>query len=294
MRLPSGSRYPDIELAGATVAITGAGRGIGKATASAFLRRGARVAIGDLDLAVASAAAAELSDVGAGSGAQVAAFALDVTRRESFAEFLRQAEATFGPVDVLVNNAGIMPIGLFLDQPTSLDTATIEVNLWGPIHGMRLALPGMVARGRGHIVNIASLAGKQSLPGLGVYCASKHAVVGLTAGVRAEVAATGVSVTAVLPSMVKTELAAGIPAPGSAAVEPADVARAVLDSVRTRRAEIAVPRWVGALTTAGGLLPEPVQRAVRALIKADRGLAANDNAARAAYLERLNQQANTP
>ena len=284
MKLTSQSRYPEIELRGATVAITGGGRGIGRATAQAFLRRGAKVAIGDLDAEVAKATAAEL-----GPGAT--AFELDVTRPESFAEFLRAVTEQLGPIDVLVNNAGVMPIARFLDEPSNISATTINVNIWGPINGMRLALPAMIERGRGHVVNIASLAGKQHLPGLAVYCASKHAVVGLTATVRAEVADTGVSVTAVLPSMVKTELSSGIAVPGPASVEPAHVADAVVDSVRTRHAEIAVPRWVGALSTAAGLLPENIQRATRKVIRDDRGLAANDTSARASYLDRVNKQA---
>jgi hypothetical protein len=76
---------------------------------------------------------------------------------------------------VLVNNAGVMPIARFLDEPTNIGATTINVTIWGPINGIRLALPAMIERGRGHVVNIASLAGKQNLPGLAGYCASKHA-----------------------------------------------------------------------------------------------------------------------
>lgn len=279
-------KYPAIDLNGAVVAITGGARGIGRATAAAFLRGGARVAIGDLDLDVARATADEL-------GPGVLAFALDVTDSESFAKFLSDVEAAHGSLDVLVNNAGVMPIAPFLDEPERVSATTMNVNVWGPINGMRLALPGMVARGRGHVVNVASLAGKTYLPGLAVYCASKHAVVGLTATVRAEVAPSGVSVSAVLPSMVKTELSAGIPVPGPAAVEPDDIAAAVVHSVRTRQAEIPVPRWVGTATTVANLLPKPVQRLARKVIKDDRGLAANQSADRAAYLARVDTQAAT-
>lgn len=278
--------YPTIDLPHAVVAITGAARGIGRATAAAFLREGARVAIGDLDLDVARATAAEL-------GPGVLACTLDVTDRESFAAFLSSVQEQLGPLDVLVNNAGVMPIAPFLEEPEKVSATTMNVNVWGPINGMQLALPGMVERGRGHVVNIASLAGKTYLPGLAVYCASKHAVVGLTATVRAEVASSGVSVSAVLPSMVKTELSAGIPVPGPAAVEPEDIAAAVVRSVRTRRAEIPVPRWVGTATTVTNLLPKAMQRLARRVIKDDRGLVANQSADRAGYLSRVDKQAAT-
>jgi hypothetical protein len=216
-----------------------------------------------------------------------------VSDRDSFAAFLADTATALGPIDVLVNNAGVMPIARFLDEPEAVSATTINVNLWGPINGMRLALPGMTERGRGHIVNVASLCGKTYLPGLAVYCATKHAVVGLTATVRAEVADTGVSVTAILPSMVNTELAAGIQAPGPAMAEPEDIAAAILASVRTRAAEIAVPEWVGTATTLATLLPEPLQRLARKTIRDDRGLAANTTTARAGYLDRVNNQAAT-
>ncbi|AXQ31109.1 SDR family oxidoreductase [Solimonas sp. K1W22B-7] len=276
--------YPGIALRGAVVAITGGARGIGRATAQAFVREGARVAIADLDHALATATAREL-------GASVRAYAVDVTRADSFAAFLEAAERDLGPIDVLVNNAGVMPIGRFVEESEKISATTLNVNVWGPIHGMRLVLPGMIARGRGHIVNIASLAGKTHLPGLAVYCASKFAVVGLSASVRAEVADSGVSVSAVLPSMVKTELSAGIPVPGSAAVEPEDIADAVIDSLRTRRAETAVPRWVGAAAAMTNLLPETMAKLARKAVGDDRGLVANDSPARADYLRRVDQQA---
>ncbi|WP_028933022.1 SDR family oxidoreductase [Pseudonocardia spinosispora] len=286
MRLFGQPRYPSIDPSGAVVAITGGARGIGQATAREFIGHGAVVAIGDLDVDAASAAAAEL-------GERAAAFELDVTRIDSFTAFLKSVTERFGPIDVLVNNAGVMPIAPFLDEPDTLTDTILNVNVRGPINGMRLVVPGMIERGRGHVVNIASVVGRGHIPGLAVYCASKHAIVGLTETVRAEVARTGVSVSAILPTMVGTEAASGIDIPPVGMVEPADVARAVLHSLRTRRAEIAVPRWIGALATGGRLLPEGVQRTARRLIRDDRGFAANAHPARAAYLERLGRQTST-
>ena len=280
-----GTRYPEIDLSDATVAITGGGRGIGLATARAFAACGTRVAIGDLDPGAATAAAHSI-------GPRAIAFALDVTRTDSFAAFLDMASAEFGDLDILVNNAGVMPIGRFLDEPAEIGHTTIDVNLWGPIHGMRLALPGMIERGRGHIVNIASLAGKQHLPGLAVYCASKYAMVGLTATVRDEVAPTGVSVSAILPTLVRTELSSGVPlGRGLPAVDPDDVAHAVVDSVRTRNAEVTVPRWMGAAATAAQLTPSPIMALLRRASGHDRALTSLDHTARTGYVDRVAGQA---
>lgn len=121
-----------LELDGAVVAITGAGRGIGRATAQAFAAAGARACLGDLDGELAEAAAAELGDEARG-------FAVDVASRESFAAFLATVERETGPPDVLVNNAGIMPLGRFLDEDEATSRATIEVNLWGSSPGSRSA-----------------------------------------------------------------------------------------------------------------------------------------------------------
>lgn len=192
------------------------------------------MAIGDIDAGLAQEAAAQL-------GAGVSAHHLDVTDPDSFAEFVTAAERTHDrPVDVLVNNAGIMPNGAFLEGTERIDRRMMDVNVHGVITGMRLVLPAMVERGRGHVVNVASLAGKFPLKGLAVYNASKFAAVGLTAAVRLEMADTGVSVTAVLPSAVRTELSSGIDLGVLPAVDPEDIAAAIVGSVKTRAAEIAV------------------------------------------------------
>ncbi len=112
-----------------------------------------RVAIGDVDLAAAERTAAEL-------GPRTVALPLDVTDRDSFARFLDAAEEQLGPLDVLVNNAGIMPVGRFLDEDDLSARRTVDINLHGVILGMKLGLARMLPRDRGHIVNIASQAGK--------------------------------------------------------------------------------------------------------------------------------------
>lgn len=266
-----------IALDGAHVVITGGARGIGRATAEAFLARGAKVSLGDLDLAAAKATGAEIG---------ASAHPVDVADRASYDAFVDAAEAEHGPVDVLVNNAGVMPSGAFLDQDPATDRLTLDVNVQGVLNGMRRVLPGMVERRRGHVVNIASLAGKFPVPGLAVYNASKFAVVGLTAATRLEMAEHGVTLSAVLPSAVDTDLASGFDMKPIPKVQPSDIADAVVGSVRHRAAEIAVPRYVGALAATVPLVPVPLMDRVRKVVRGDRALHPDD-AARAAYTARL-------
>ena len=168
-------------VSGKVVAITGGARGIGKATATALVRKGARVAIGDLDLALAEQTATEL-------GGGVVAFELDVTDRNSFEGYLDAAEKELGPIDVLVNNAGIMPVGVFADESDETAHLMIDINLHGVIYGTKLALERMLPRRSGHIVNIASQAGKAGIPGGATFTASSSVllfVVALALGNRA-------------------------------------------------------------------------------------------------------------
>jgi NADP-dependent 3-hydroxy acid dehydrogenase YdfG len=272
-------RYPAIGVRGAIVAVTGGARGIGRATAAEFAARGATVCVGDLDHALA----------GQVPGAH--AFPLDVTVRASFDAFTAAVTERFGRIDVLVNNAGVMPLGGFLEEPDAVGRTTLEVNVQGLVHGLRSVLPGMIARGRGHVVNVASMAGKIPLPGMAVYNASKFAAVGLTAAVRREYAATGVSVSAVLPGAVRTELASGVRLGGALpTVDPEDVARAIAGTLRTRRAETAVPRWLAGWDLLAAVTPEPVLTFARRLLGDDRALRELDPEARAAYVRRISAQ----
>ena len=181
-------------LVGQVAAITGAARGIGKETARAFLREGMKVAIGDLDAELTRQTAEEL-----GSGAF--GFGLDVTRRGSIEQFVDAVENDLGPIDVWVNNAGIMPLGRFLDEDDATAQRMIDINLHGVIWGMKVVLPRMVARNRGHVVNVASQAGRYGTPGGATYSATKHAVIGLSESVRGELRHEGadVAISYVLP-----------------------------------------------------------------------------------------------
>ena len=202
------------ELEGAVVAVTGGARGIGLATAQALEQRGARVHIGDLDRDARTRARRSAS-------ASRRVTRVDVTDRASFAAFLDAVQAADGPLDALVNNAGVMPFARFLDEDDAVSAQTIDVNLIGVVNGMRLTLPGMVERRRGHVVNVASLAARVPVPGSAVYSATKAAVVALTDAVRRELRGTGVHLTTILPTAVATELTSGVPLGARPACDPA-------------------------------------------------------------------------
>jgi short-subunit dehydrogenase len=268
--------YPKIDLRGANVAVTGGGRGIGLATAEAFAAQGATVWIGDIDGDAAQAAAKTVGGHGS---------AVDVRSKASYAAWL---ETVGGTPDVLVNNAGIMPLGRFLDEDDATTEAILDINTLGMIWGMKLALPGMVQRGRGHLVNVASYLGKVPAAGAATYCASKYAVVGLSESVRDELAGTGVSVSAVLPSAVRTELTAGVKLGGLLpTVNPEQIASAIVASCGSRDAVIAVPGWMRLYEPVAALTPPTVLSAVRGRLTRQRAIDGIDDVARAGYASRL-------
>jgi len=267
-------------LHGKVVAITGGARGIGKATATTLVRKGCRVALGDIDLALAEETASSL-------GGGTVAVKLDVTDRDSFRAFLDEAERQLGPVDVVINNAGIMPLGRFADEDDATAHRMIDINIHGVILGTKLALARMEPRGSGHIVNIASQAGKTGFPGGATYCATKFAVVGLCEAVRAELDGTDIEVHCVMPAVVNTELGSGLQeARGVKTLEPEEVADAIVDALETGRFEVWVPRSTKAIVTALSLVPRSGREKMAKVLKADKILAEPDQAARAAYEER--------
>jgi len=223
---------------GKTIAITGAARGIGYAAAKALLARGARVVIGDRDVALQESAVADLTKLGPVSG-----YPLDVTDRASFATFLDKARTDGGGhIDVLINNAGVMPIGPFLDQSEQAIRSSIEVNLYGVIAGCQLALPDMIARRKGHIINIASLSGLIPVPGQVVYVGAKFGVVGLSAALADEMAPHGVEVSVVMPPFTNTELISGTKSSGAIKpVEPEEIAAAVIKTLEKPKTHVSVP-----------------------------------------------------
>src|SRR5947209_2241709 len=268
-------------LSGRVVAITGGARGIGRATAAALVTAGARVGIGDIDAALARDTAAAL-------GPAVRAYELDVTSRSSFAAFLDGVEADLGPLDVLVNNAGIMPVAPFLDESDAAAIRQVDINLHGVMFGMKEALPRMVARGSGHVVNLASVAGKAGFPHLATYCATKHAVVGVSEAVSRELEGRGIDFTCVMPALVNTELTAGVAAGrGVKKTEPEDVAAAIVDTLRQPRFEVYVPRVVGTINKVMSVLPRRGREAVGRLLEADKVMVRADMSGRGAYERRV-------
>jgi NADP-dependent 3-hydroxy acid dehydrogenase YdfG len=266
-------------LAGETAAITGGARGIGRATAEALLGKGMKVAIGDVDFAAAEQTASEL-------GPSAVALALDVTQRESFTEFLNDAEEQLGPLDVLVNNAGIMHVGRFIDEDDITARRMVDINIHGVILGMKLALERMIPRDRGHIVNISSQAGKFGAPGGATYSATKHAVVGLTEAIRGELRLMGahIDVTYVMPAVVNTELGSGLgEVRGIANLEPKEVADAIVEALQHGTVDVWVPKRAKRTSLAVSLLPRPLAEGMARAIKADRVLAGADSGVRKEY-----------
>ncbi len=267
-------------LEGQVVAITGAARGIGRATASACVRAGMKVAIGDVDVAAAEQTAAEL-------GHGTIALHVDVVARDSVRAFLDEVEQRLGPLDVLVNNAGIMPLGPFDAESEATARRLVDINVHGVLHGMKEALPRMRARGRGHIVNVASTAGKVGFAGGATYSGTKHFVVGVSESVRAELRRTPIQISCVMPGVVNTELSAGTPqARFVPHIEPPLVADAIVAALRSPRFEVFVPRRIAPLTKLGAVVPIAIRDGFGRLLALDRVLGGADAEARRAYERR--------
>jgi short-subunit dehydrogenase len=268
-------------LGGQVVAITGGARGIGRATAAALNAQGARVAIGDIEASLAERTAQEL-------GVGTIGLPLDVTDRASFDAFLREVETRLGPVDVLINNAGIMPVGSFVEESDATAQKMVDINLHGVIFGSKLALERFLPRGRGHLVNIASMAGKTGIPGGATYCATKHAVVGLSESIRAELRHTNIDISVVMPVVVNTELGSGLAQTRAIKiVQPEDVADAIVEALQTGRFDVYVPKSMNATVRFTAIVPRRVAEAIGRVLKSDQVLAKPNHAARAEYEARM-------
>jgi hypothetical protein len=268
---------PRSPLAGRHIAIAGCAQGIGRATAGLVAERGARLTLGDIDVDGAMAAAKQLGDA-------ALALPLDVSDRDSYAAFLDSAADHSGTVDVLVANAGLLPLGPFVDGDPDVFDRTIDVNVRGVINALHLALPPMLERGAGRIVVVGSLMGRLTVNGAAVYGASKFAVTALTETVREEIHGSGVELVTVMPTFVRTRATSGVPQGGAVPiVDPEDVAEAIAGACESGSGEVSVPAWAGPIARAGGAIPPPLLRPLRQLLGGNRAFDSIDEDEREAY-----------
>jgi NAD(P)-dependent dehydrogenase (short-subunit alcohol dehydrogenase family) len=231
-----------MELVGKTVLITGAARGMGRFQAERFAREGARVIATDVDGDSLEGAVDEMK----AEGFDLRAYALDVSDRAAC--FALAAE--IGPIDVLVNNAGIVECAEVLDLSERAARRMMEVNYFGMVWMMQAFVPGMVSRRSGHVVNMCSSAAKIGVARLGGYCATKFAALGITDSIRPELKRSGVHFTIVNPGYVNTGMFKGSRVPFITRwQDPRKVAGAIVDAVKKNRAEICVPRFSVRLAT---------------------------------------------
>ncbi|PTM40409.1 SDR family oxidoreductase [Bosea sp. 124] len=219
---------------GKVVAITGASSGIGEATARLLAARGAHVVIGARRGDLLAALAGEI----AAAGGSVRQKTVDVTAAADVAGFLGYAEAEFGRLDAVVNNAGLMPLSRLDAGKIDEWDRMIDVNIRGVLHGIKAGLPIMKRQGSGQFVNISSIGGHQVYPTAAVYCATKFAVLAISEGLRQE--HDDIRVTVISPGVTRSELASTITDPGAQAamaefrqiaIEPDAIARAIAFSI---------------------------------------------------------------
>jgi NAD(P)-dependent dehydrogenase (short-subunit alcohol dehydrogenase family) len=204
---------------------------VGRAIALRLAREGYRIAVAGRTTAALDA----VRDAITAAGGQASAFPCDVARRDEVRAAIARAEADLGPISVLVNNAGIAESAPFVAMDDELWDRTLAVNLTGAYHCMRAVLPGMLARGHGRIINVASTAAKQGFAYTSAYVASKHGLLGLTRAVALETAGRGVTVNAICPGWIDTEMTGRSVAriAEKTGRPPAD-ARAMLEQMNTR------------------------------------------------------------
>ena len=273
------------DLKGKVIVITGGARGIGAASAKLLTSVGAVVAICDLD-------GATVKDAPAAFGR-----AVDVTDRAAFKRFLDEVESELGPIDVLINNAGIMPLNRIEDESDRATHDIIGLNLMAVIYATKEMVSRMKARETGgHIINVSSAAGRIPIAGASTYCASKHAVSGFSNSLHIEFKAdrTPIHITVVHPAMVHTELAVGFKANKGPAkpVTAEAVAAGILSALQKPRPNVYVPKSLGASVRSGGLIPRRTGEWLNKVLGGERAaLDALDDPLRQAYETRAARSA---
>jgi NAD(P)-dependent dehydrogenase (short-subunit alcohol dehydrogenase family) len=252
------------------VLVTGASSGIGREVALAFAGAGANVVLVARRAKVLAGVASEARKL----GAKALVIPTDVTKPASVAACFTKAVKRFGQVDVVVNNAGVM-IPSTVEETRDVDLqAMLDVNLFGAMHVMQQAMKVMRARGRGHIVNVASLAGRRGFSPLGGYCATKFALVGLTEALRLEVGGDDIHVALVMPGVVDTPLATSAQRdplvkmswPEQLNMPPSWVVQCIFLAIRFRLTEIAVPPGTALLEKLAALAPGTADSLLRGVL----------------------------
>lgn len=246
-----------MDLAGSVTVITGASRGIGAATARAAAAVGARVGL-------VARSKDELEQVLSSCGGNGVAVAADVGDQAAVTEAIGSIERELGPVDVLINNAGIGLYGPVVEMDPEDFDRVMRVNYLGCVWALKAVLPGMLERRRGHVVTVASIAGRLGAPLEAGYSASKFAVVGLSEALAIELAGKGVGVSIIDPGPVTSSFfeARGAPFKRSkpTPVSPEHVADAIVDAIRRERSEVFIPRWLRFAWLTRVLLPGAYRR----------------------------------
>lgn len=256
-------RHANYQLIGKVVAITGGARGIGLAVAQKCAEAGMHVAIGDVDADLVSDATAKL-------GVSARGYILDVRDKTSFQSFMDSVEADFGPLDALVNNAGVLRMGPLADTDDASVDLQVDVNIKGLITGSRLALERFLARGDGHLVNMASSAAMVAAANGATYSATKHAVLGFTRALRGELRGTGVRTTVVMPGVIRTDMTTDFKnAVGVRVVEPTMVAERIVEALRCGELEVCIPREIAILGRLFATLPPRASDLLKRITRVD-------------------------
>lgn len=254
------------DLTNRVAVITGASSGIGRATALALAREGARVVLG----ARRADRLQETVETIRRAGGEARGLATDVTQPEQVRSLLGEARATFGRLDILVNNAGLGYFGRLESMPIEQARHLFEVNVMGTLYGIQAAVPIMRSQGAGHIINVSSISGKRATPMSGMYAATKFAQVALSESLRLELAGTDIYVSVICPVSTRTEFFEVAASRSPLRVDPAgpvysaeQVAERIVRCARHPRREVIIYRPARLMVVLNALSPSLVDRLLR-------------------------------